>query len=150
MTEFRIVRTARCSPEAAWQRLTRWEAHAAHVPLTTITVTTPPPTGPGTTFVARTALGPLAFDDVMRVVRWEPPARSGSGAAASGRCRLEKRGRAVRGWSEIEVGPHAAGGCRIVWRGEIHPRGLPAALQPLTARPAGLLYARILRGLVAG
>ncbi|MCK7622261.1 SRPBCC family protein [Streptomyces sp. RS10V-4] len=140
MTEFRIERTAPCSPEAAWQRLTQWEAHAAHVPLTTIAVTTPPPPGPGTTFVARTGLGPLAFDDVMRVVRWEPPTR----------CRLEKRGRAVRGWAEIEVGPRAAGGCRIVWRGEVHPRGLPRPLHPLTTRPAGLLYARILRGLLDG
>ncbi|MFI1198435.1 SRPBCC family protein [Streptomyces sp. BHT-5-2] len=146
MAGFRIERVAPCSPDAAWQRLVCWEAHSARVPLTAITVTTPPPTHEGTTFVARTGLGPLAFDDEMRVVRWEPPGASGDGTAV-GRCRIEKRGRVVGGWSEIEVAPRA-GGCRVVWSGEVRPRGVPGTLRPVVAWSARWLYGRIVDGLL--
>ncbi|MEU7640345.1 SRPBCC family protein [Streptomyces sp. NPDC039016] len=145
MAVFRIERTTLLSPDVVWRRLTDWETHAAHVPLTTLTVTTPPPTRVGTTFVARTALGPLAFDDVMRVVRWEPP--ESAGPVAAGRCRLVKCGRAVAGWAEIEVGP-GGGGCHVVWRGEVRPHGVPGALRPVVARSARWLYGRILDGLL--
>ncbi|MFJ5677984.1 SRPBCC family protein [Streptomyces sp. NPDC093097] len=144
MALFRIDRTTPLSPEAAWRRLTRWEAHAALVPLTAITVTTPPPSGVGTTFVARTGLGRLAFDDVMRVVSWVPP---GSAAGTVGRCRLEKRGRIVTGWATIEVSPWDEG-CRVVWSGELRLRGLPSALRPVLARSARWLYGRIADGLL--
>ncbi|PNE40312.1 SRPBCC family protein [Streptomyces noursei] len=146
MAVFRIERTVPLSPDAAWRRLTHWAAHSAHVPLTTITVTTTPPTRVGTTFVARTGLGPLGFDDVMRVVRWEPPG-AGTAGATAGRCRIEKRGRVVAGWAEFEVEVRA-GGCRVVWRGEVRPRGLPRPLGPLAARSARWLYGRILDGLL--
>nr|WP_202487695.1 SRPBCC family protein [Streptomyces sp. SID8354] len=126
--------------------MTCWAAHSARVPLTTITVTTPPPTREGTTFVARTGLGPLTFDDVMRVVRWEPPGAS-PGETAAGRCRIEKRGRVVAGWSEIEVA-RRAGGCLVVWRGEVCPRGVPGVFRPVVTRSARWLYGRILDGLL--
>ncbi|WP_274918352.1 SRPBCC family protein [Streptomyces sp. WZ-12] len=145
MAGFRIARSAPLSPEVAWRRLTRWEAHAARVPLTTITVTTPPPVGLGTIFVARTGLGPLAFDDVMRVVVWEPPGRSGGGAA--GRCRVEKRGRLVSGRSTIEVAPRDEG-CRVAWSGEIRLRALPGVSFPVPAWLARWLYGRIVQGLL--
>ncbi|MGG2461346.1 SRPBCC family protein [Streptomyces sp. RGM 3693] len=145
MAVFRVERTTPLSPDVAWQRLTDWEAHAAHVPFTTLTVTTPPPTREGTTFVARTGLGPLGFDDVMHVVRWEPP--DAAGAVAAGRCRLAKRGRVVAGWAEIEVGP-GAGGCRVVWRGEVRPRGIPGVFRPVVARSARWLYGRVVDGLL--
>ncbi|MCE4941779.1 SRPBCC family protein [Streptomyces sp. VTCC 41912] len=146
MARFVIARTTSLSPDAAWRRLTDWAAHAAYVPLTTITVTTPPPTREGTTFVARTGLGRLAFDDVMRVVRWEPP--DATGASAVGRCRLVKQGRVVTGWAEVELGARD-GGCRVVWRGEVHPRGVPGAFRPVVAGSARWLYGRILDGLLA-
>ncbi|MFK0294986.1 SRPBCC family protein [Streptomyces sp. NPDC090442] len=146
MAVFRIARTAPLSPEVAWRRLTRWEAHAARVPLTTITVTTPPPAGLGTTFVARTGLGPVSFDDVMRVVEWEPPSGS-SAAGVVGRCRVEKRGRLVSGWSTIEVAPWDEG-CRVAWSGEILLRALPGVSFPVPAWLARWLYERILQGLL--
>src|SRR5258708_29242872 len=51
--------------EESWRRLTDWPRHAAVVPLTRVTVRTPPPTGEGTVFVARSGVGPLVFDDPM-------------------------------------------------------------------------------------
>lgn len=91
--------------------MTDWERHAAQVPLTVITVPTGLPTRVGTVFVARTGVGPLAFDDPMEVVRWSPPAGS-----RAGMCRLEKRGRVVRGRASIDVYPNRAAPMWCGWR----------------------------------
>ncbi|MCM2417431.1 SRPBCC family protein [Streptomyces sp. RKAG293] len=141
-----LIRIERSSPlpvEEVWRRLTHWERHAAHVPLTRITVTTPPPTRLGTVFVARTGLGPVGFDDPMEVVRWEPPAPGGTG-----RCRLEKRGTVVVGWAEIEVGARDTGS-RIVWREDLRVRRLPRLFDGLTVRSGRLMFGRAITGLLA-
>lgn len=141
-----LIRIERSSPlpvEEVWRRLTHWERHAAHVPLTRITVTTPPPTRLGTVFVARTGLGPVGFDDPMEVVRWEPPAPGGSG-----RCRLEKRGTVVVGWAEIEVAARDTGS-RIVWREDLRVRRLPRLFDGLTVRSGRLMFGRAVTGLLA-
>ncbi|MFI9102075.1 SRPBCC family protein [Streptomyces fildesensis] len=141
-----LIRIERSSPlpvEEVWRRLTHWERHAAHVPLTRITVTTPPPTRLGTVFVARTGLGPVGFDDPMEIVRWEPPAPGGSG-----RCRLEKRGTVVVGWAEIEVAARDTGS-RIVWREDLRVRRLPRLFDGLTVRSGRLMFGRAVTGLLA-
>ena len=111
-------RTLLPAPEA-WRRVTDWRRHGTYVPLTTITVDPPEPVGPGTRIVARTGLGPAAFDDPMEIVRWEPATEDSPGV-----CRLEKRGSVVLGWAQIEVRPWRTGS-RIVWREEARVRGLP-------------------------
>ena len=50
----------------------------------------------------------------MDIVEWDPPHF----------CRLEKRGRVVRGWAEISVWPIASGS-KIVWREVAHVTGVP-------------------------
>lgn len=141
-----LIRIERSSPlpvDEVWRRLTRWERHAAHVPLTRITVTTPPPTRLGTVFVARTGLGPVGFDDPMEIVRWEPPAPGGTG-----RCRLEKRGTVVVGWAEIEVAARDTGS-RIVWTEDLRVRRLPRLFDGLTVRSGRLMFGRAITGLLA-
>jgi len=138
---FLLERVVPLPVDRAWHLLTDWQRHADVVPLTRITVTTPPPTGLGTLFVARSGLGPLAFDDPMEVVTWQPPE-----AGAPARCRLAKHGRLVLGWAEIEV--HALGdgngdgngdgGSRVVWREDLSVRGLPGVFD----RPLGWLARR--------
>ncbi|NEC81673.1 SRPBCC family protein, partial [Streptomyces sp. SID7958] len=103
------------------------------VPLTRITVTTPPPTGEGTVFVARTGLGPLSFRDPMEVTVWEPP-----GDGTPGRCRLEKRGRVVTGWAEIEVRPGPGGRARVEWREDLRIALVPAVFDGALARAGRL------------
>jgi hypothetical protein len=139
---FRIQRRTSLPAAEAWRRLTDWERHAAHVPLTTITVTTPPPSGPGTRFVARSGLGRAAFDDPMEVVRWAPPA-----PGVAGHCRLEKRGTFVTGWAEIEV-REQGGGSEVVWTEDLRVRILPALLDRPTASAGRLMFGRAVTGLL--
>lgn len=137
MVNFLLERTAPLSPPEAWRRLTDWPRHGEVVPLTRVSVLTPAPTGEGTVFVARSGLGPLAFDDRMEVTVWQPPT-----GEAPGRCRLEKRGRVVRGWAEIEVRPGPGGRSRVIWREELGVRLLPGFFDPLLLRAARYVFGR--------
>ncbi|MFE6484035.1 SRPBCC family protein [Streptomyces sp. NPDC057757] len=141
-----LVLLERVSPspvDLSWRRLTEWRRHADVVPLTRVTVTTAPPTRVGTVFVARSGVGPVAFDDPMEVVVWRPPQDGGPGL-----CRLVKRGSFVRGWAEIEVRPEGGGGSRVVWREEIRVRWVPGVLDPVLARAGRSMFGRAVEGLL--
>ncbi|CAL9395150.1 Immediate-early protein 2 [Streptomyces sp. DH-12] len=137
MATFQLERSASLPSDEAWRRLTTWCRHGEVVPLTRVTVTTPPPTGEGTVFVARTGVGPLAFDDPMEVTVWRPPA-----GGSPGFCRLEKRGRVVLGWAEIEVRPGPGGRSGVVWREDVRVRFLPPACDALLARAGRAVFGR--------
>ncbi|MFF3644260.1 SRPBCC family protein [Streptomyces sp. NPDC002564] len=143
MALFQITRDVPLPADEAWRRLTAWRRHGEVVPLTRITVRTPPPTGTGTVFVARSALGPLGFDDVMEVVAWSPP-----DGTAPGRCRLRKRGTFVTGWAEIEVFPGRTG-CHLVWREDLRVRWLPALCDGPLAAVARRMFGRAADLLIA-
>lgn len=146
MTRGRTFVVERSSPlpvAEVWRRMTDWEQHTATVPLTRITVLTPPPDGVGTAFVARTAIGPAGFDDPMRVTLWEPPPAGGPG-----RCRLEKSGRIVRGWAEIEVRPDGEGS-HVQWREHLRVGLLPGFLDGVTALAGRLVFGRVVGILLA-
>lgn len=138
MGPFAVVHDTDLTPEQAWARVTNWPAHARWVPLTTIEVRTPPPTGPGTVFVARTGLGRFGFDDPMEVVAWESPRF----------CRIEKRGRALTGWAELTVEPRGSGS-RVTWREIALPARLPGFLAGLATMSGRVLFGRVLRGLLS-
>ncbi|MEU1282330.1 SRPBCC family protein [Streptomyces sp. NPDC005805] len=145
MTVFRIGRRTGLEPGECWRRVTDWEAHAAGVPFTRVTVVTEGPAGVGTVFVARSGAEAFGFDDPMEIVRWDPPAGGGPGV-----CRLEKRGRAVTGWAEIEVRPVPGGGSVVLWVEELSVRGVPALLDPLVTRVGRVVFGRALDGLLSG
>lgn len=144
MAAFRLTRAVTLPAEEVWPRVTDWPAHAARVPLTAISVLTPPPARVGTVFVARTGLGHAGFDDPMEVVRWEPPV-----GGRTGRCRLVKRGRVITGWAEIEVWPEGSGAV-VVWVEELRIRLLPRLFDPLVVRVGRLVFGRALDGLLTG
>ncbi|MFE9452355.1 SRPBCC family protein [Streptomyces sp. NPDC006739] len=137
MPFFSFERTVPLPLDEAWRRLTRWSRHADVVPLTRITEVTSAPTREGTRFVARSGLGPLAFDDPMEVTVWRPPAEGEAGL-----CRLEKRGRVVLGWAEIEVRPGPGGRTRVVWREELRVRLLPRFLDGVVRRVSLAMFGR--------
>ncbi|MCF3964016.1 SRPBCC family protein [Streptomyces fuscigenes] len=136
MSAFRVERTVPLDVDEAWRRITRWPSHTARVPLTSMSVRTPGPTREGTVIVARTGAGPAGFDDPMEIVAWEPPA-----GGRPGRCRLEKRGRVVRGWAEIGVRA-APGGARVAWLEEVRVAGLPRLFDGVTADAGRLMFGR--------
>lgn len=133
--------TAR-TPEDTWTRLTDWPAHAQFVPLTTIEITTPSPTGVGTVFNARTGVGRVGFDDPMEIVEWDPPADG-----KAGRCRLEKRGSVMIGWAELTVEPRGTG-ARATWAEAARPARLPRFAVKVSDASGRKLFGRVLRGLL--
>jgi hypothetical protein len=140
---FLLERTAPLPIDEAWRRLTEWPRHADTVPLTRITVVTDPPTREGTLLVARTGIGPLAFDDPMEVTVWHPPSDG-----EPGRCRLVKRGRVVRGWAELEVRPGPGGRTRVLWREELRLRWLPPLFDRPLAAAGRAVFGRAVNGLL--
>ncbi|UUU30000.1 SRPBCC family protein [Streptomyces sp. CA-210063] len=145
MVLFALERLSPLPADHAWQRLTDWPRHADVVPLTRVTVRTPPPTGEGTVFVAHSGIGPLAFDDPMEVAVWQPP----EGEEVVGRCLLVKHGSFVTGWAEIEVHPYGDGACRVVWREDLRVRWLPVFCDRPLAWLARRMFGRAMDGLLA-
>ncbi|MFD6229764.1 SRPBCC family protein [Streptomyces sp. NPDC060232] len=143
MPVIRIVRRTSAPAAEAWSRLTDWERHGAQVPLTRTIIETAPPTHAGTIFTARTGVGRITFDDRIEVVVWRPPAEGSPGLV-----RLEKRGRTVTGWAEIEIRPLPTGGSEVHWREELRLRGLPRALDPAVAAAGRLLFGRAITRLL--
>lgn len=130
MALIEIVREVGLTPDEAWRRLTDWPKHGEYVPLTSIALT---PDG----FDAFTGVGRVGFHDPMEVVEWREPFY----------CRLEKRGRVVKGWAELRVEPHGDGS-RVTWREEIRVAGAPRALNGLTKASSTRLFSRVIDGLL--
>lgn len=118
MAQFEIERVTALSTPEVWRRLTDWERHGDHIPLTTVTQSGGE--GVGSTFTARTAAGPVGFDDVMEITRWDPPTQ-GTEGHTEGRCDIVKRGQIVAGWAELTVTPTATG-TQVRWREEVAVR----------------------------
>ncbi len=131
MALIEIVREVPLTPAETWHRLTAWERHAEFVPLTKIALTSHG-------FDAFTGVGRLGFHDPMEVVESREPSY----------CRLEKRGRVVKGWAELSVEPHE-GGSRVTWREDIMMRGVPRAFDAVTRRASTQLFSRVIDGLLA-
>lgn len=104
MATFEVVRHTNLGVDDVWRRLTDWERHGEFIPLTSVRLTGVIRDEVGASFVARTAVGPLHFDDVMEVTAWLPPINGGEGF-----CRIDKRGRLVLGWAELTLTPSAEG-----------------------------------------
>jgi hypothetical protein len=144
VASFEVVRHTHLEAEEAFSVVTDWPRHAAFLPLTTIQLVGLVRADVGARFVARTALGPLHFDDPMEVVHWRPPT-----GAAPGVCRVDKRGRVIAGSTLITVTP-AREGSVVHWQEDATIR----YLGPLTAWPTQLagrrVFGRLLDGLLSG
>ncbi len=149
MTAFTVSREVRAPAGQVWDLLVDWHRHAGWVPLTSMRVDEHGGHGVGATFVGRTALGPIGFDDVMRVDAWRPPA-----GGAPGRLRVEHIGRVVGGTAGLEVRPVTAVRCTVTWWEDMRLLpGLPAPWRPVVAALSGpptvlagrRIFARVLR-----
>lgn len=138
-----LIRHIGASPRAVWDAVTDFAAHADAVPLTTMRLDDGPPRQ-GWAFVARTAVGPLAFDDPMRITTWQP-VPSDPQAEQLGEFEIRKEGRLLAGWAHVIVEPDfGPDTCRLVWREQIDLRPLPVLTRPrLLRRAADLATARL-------
>ncbi|MEU0245450.1 SRPBCC family protein [Streptomyces sp. NPDC006235] len=143
MANILLVRTVPLPLDEAWRRITLWPRHGDVVPLTSVRVVPPEPTCVGTVVVARSGVGPLSFEDPMEVTVWQPPE-----GGAPGMCRLEKRGRVVLGWAELEVRPGPGSRSRVLWREEIRIRLLPSPFDGLLRLSARSVFGRALNRLL--
>jgi hypothetical protein len=114
MARFTVTQQVRASATSVWATMVDWPRHGDWAPLTAVRVTTARPDGVGAEFVARTGIGPLAFDDPMRVELWQPPAGDAPGDEP-GRCEVVKQGRVVHGRAGFSVVPLPSGWCRVDW-----------------------------------
>jgi Polyketide cyclase / dehydrase and lipid transport len=115
VSAFSISREVRAPAQVLWDLLVDWPRHGGWVPLTTVRVDENRGHGVGATLVGRTAVGPLGFDDVMRVIAWRPP-----DGTTTGRVRLRHEGKLVGGEAEIEVRPVTDTRCVVTWWEDIH------------------------------
>ena len=114
MARFTVTQQVRAPATAVWAAMVDWRRHGDWAPLTVVRVTTARPEGVGAEFVARTGIGPLAFDDPMTVELWQPPGGDVPDDRP-GRCEVAKRGRVVLGRAGFSVVPLHAGRCRVDW-----------------------------------
>lgn len=146
MARFIVEVETELSAEEAWRRLFDLRAHTRAIPLTTLRgeVLTADGLRAGSRFVARTAVGPVGFDDRMVVDEITPPQSGGGGSA-----RIRKEGKVVRGQIDVSVTPTAAGS-RVEWEQVIRVWPLPGVLDPVVAFVARLAYATTIRRLLRG
>jgi hypothetical protein len=140
MAEFLLERTVPLSLDEAWRRVTEWPRHGEVMPLTRVTAD-------DRRVRARTGVGPLSFLDPMEITVWSPPTREGG---EGGVCRLEKRGRVVLGWAELEVRPGPGGRARVVWREDVRVRFLPRFLDGVVRVAGRYVFGRALNRLLRG
>lgn len=146
MARFTVVQDVRAPAGAVWAALVDWPRHGDWAPLTSVRVVSPRPDGVGATFVARTGIGPLAFDDPMTVVAWLPP-RGDSPGDGFGRCDVVKSGRVVHGRAWFTVAPLADRRSRVIWDEDVtvSPRRVTRYAGPLLSIAGHLGFAATLR-----
>lgn len=147
MSHFEVRVRAGCTPRDAWARVWDPDRHTAVIPLTTVTAE-PPATelAEGVRFAGRTALGPIGFEDPMRVLVWQPP------TTGAGRAVVVKTGSVIGGLIEVTFDPLAGGGTRIAWHQRVELPWLPSplsGLEQLAAWIAAPGYRIVLRRLLA-
>lgn len=114
MARFTSTVDVRATTDQVWARMTDWPTHGRFIPLTSVRVTGDRPDGVGATFVGRTGIGPIGFDDPMEIVEWTPPA-----GGSPGRCAIRKLGRVVLGSASFEVRDRPGGGSTVSWTEDV-------------------------------
>jgi hypothetical protein len=149
MSSFSLSREVRAPARELWDLLVDWPRHGGWVPLTRMSVDAQGGHGVGSTFVGRTALGPVGFDDRMTVTAWRPPEGD-----AVGRVRIRHDGNVIGGSAEIEVRPVTASRCVVTWWEDVHLLpGLPGRASKVLGLLSGppnvvagrLIFGRVLR-----
>jgi hypothetical protein len=146
MARFTVVQEVAAPAGQVWAALVDWPRHGDWAPLTSVRVTTPGVVGVGATFVARTGIGPVSFDDPMTVVTWSLPQGDLPGDGI-GRCEVVKSGRVVHGRAWFTVTPLVGLRSRVIWDEDVtvSPRRITRFAGPLLSIAGRLGFAATLR-----
>jgi hypothetical protein len=149
MSPFAVSREVRAPARDLWDLLVDWPRHSGWIPLTSMSVDEQGGHGVGSSFVGRTKIGRVGFDDVMTVVAWRPPEGD-----SVGRVRIEHQGNVIGGSAEIEIRPVTASRCVATWWEDVALLpGLPSSAAKVVGLLAGpgnvvagrLIFGRVLR-----
>lgn len=145
MAHFEIRIVFPLSAPEAWARILDLRAHSVVIPLTTVTGETLDAAGlvAGSTFNARTGLGPLGFDDPMVVEAVTQPVDG-----SAGRARIRKQGNLIRGEIDLTV-TSSPGGSTVVWSQRIDVNHVPSVADPIVALIGRSAYGSTLKKLLA-
>ena len=145
MAKFTIRLSSPRPAAATFARLLDWDAHSSAIPFTRLRHVGQPALGQR--FVARTGIGPLGFDDPMRVELLRPPAGDGPDDLP-GVVEVTKTGNVIAGrvrWTVAGAGE----GSSVEWRQDLQVPWLPRMLDPVVGLVGRLAYrtglARLLR-----
>lgn len=117
-------------------------AHNRLVPLTTVSpAVAADELVVGSRFVGRTGVGPIRFDDLMRIEQLS--------FAPEARAVIVKEGRVLRGRVRV-MATASARGSLVSWEQDVVLPWLPCALHPLAARMLAVGYRQVLTGLLEG
>lgn len=105
MAEIALSVDVAAPPEVVFDALTDWTSQGEWMTGTTVRVTAGDGQSVGSQILARTALGPLGFDDPMEITGWDRPKR----------VQVHHLGRVVRGDGVFEVEALADGSSRFHW-----------------------------------
>lgn len=142
--EFAVSVDIAAQPMTVWATVTAWEEQGSWMPATSVKRLPGPVGAVGERFVARTGVGPLAFDDPITVTAWDSPRR----------CEILHTGRIVRGVGAFYVEPVGAGS-RFTWWERLEVPGGPLAPglwrlgEPLTRAGFGWALRRLKRQIEA-
>lgn len=127
-----------------FERLVDWDRHTAAIPLTRLQHDGDARLGQR--FVARTAIGPIGFDDPMEVELLQRPAGDSPGDLA-GVVEVAKRGRVIGGRVRWTVTPTVTG-TEVTWAQHLAVGWLPRWLDPVVGLFGRLAYGAGLRRLL--
>ncbi|MDQ2706784.1 MAG: SRPBCC family protein [Actinomycetota bacterium] len=105
-TDLTLTVDVSTDPDTTWLAATDWVRQGEWIPATTVEMTGGDGRSVGSTFAARTALGPVGFTDTMEITEWDQAAR---------RCVVRHTGRVVRGGGVFSVTAGADGGSVLHW-----------------------------------
>ena len=133
------------TPDAALARVLDLRVHDRVIPFTRVRpAVSAEELRPGSVFVARTGIGPIAFDDPMMIEQLGAYGDAGGTGAV-----IVKQGRALQGKVNLQITPDAAGS-QVHWHQDVRLPWLPGIVQPLAARLLKLGYRRVLTRLLGG
>ena len=126
MPELTVAVDVDADIETTWRAALAWERQGEWIPATTVRLTRGSGDAIGDRIVARTAVGPVGFDDPMEILAIEAPYR----------CEVVHLGRVVRGSGLFTVEPRYDGGSRFTWTERLDlPLGSVGRLGFIVVRP---------------